>query len=142
MTQCADDRNKKLIGQLADQTIKHWGIVGRELAQRAGISETHLSQFRNGKTNIGDDKLAQLLEAMEDLAPGSRSYFCTLLVNSHSVQKYFFSQLVGEAVDLKQLVASMDWVELAELMDAIAKAMKNHNKIRALTISERQALPL
>ena len=140
MTECDD--NKTLIGQLVDKTMRHWEIVGKELAKKAGISETHLSQFRNGRTNIGDDKLVKLLSAMDEIAPGSRSYFCALLADSHDAQKHFFSQLLGDSADLKQLIASMDLIQLAELMDVIALRMRSQTKIGNFTVSSRSALPL
>lgn len=136
------DDHKMLIGQLVDQTMRHWGIVGKELAKKAGISETHLSQFRNGKTNIGDDKLVKLLEAMDELAPGSRSYFCAMLADSQDAQKHSLSQVLGNSVDLKQVIASMDLIQLAELMDVIALRMRTQIKISNLAISSHPALPL
>ncbi len=101
--------SEKLIGQLIDQTMKKYGIVGKQLAKTANISETHLSQFRNGKTHLADDRLVSLLEGMEELAPGSRVYFCRRLSDK--------PLNIADEEGLKELIDSMDLVQLSLLMD-------------------------
>ncbi|WP_414552511.1 helix-turn-helix domain-containing protein [Anabaena sp. CCY 0017] len=69
------------IYQLFKQAMDKYGIQGKELAALAGISQNHLSQFRSGNKWISPEVFAALLEAMDELAPGSRLYFCQLLAN-------------------------------------------------------------
>ncbi|GBE95727.1 helix-turn-helix domain-containing protein [Nostoc cycadae] len=59
---------------------KH-GIKGKDLAEKVGIGKDHLSQFRCGKKWVSPEVFVKLLEGMDELAPGSRKYFCELLAN-------------------------------------------------------------
>lgn len=131
--------SEKLIGRLLDQTIKKYGIVGRELAKKANISETHLSQFRNGKTHIGDDKLAALLGGMEELAPGSRAYFCQQLSGESLNFRNFLGKMLREEEGLEELISGMDLMQLSLLMDiATAKLRSQVSQSRA---SDRIPMP-
>lgn len=67
------------INQLFKQAMDRYGIQGKELAELAGISTNHLSQFRSGNKWISPEVFVALLEAMDQLSPGSRRYFCELL---------------------------------------------------------------
>ena len=68
-----------LIHEAFNETLKRYKISGRALAQAAQASESLVSQFRHGKKGVTDDMLDSLLQAMQQLAPGSRKYFCSLL---------------------------------------------------------------
>lgn len=100
-----------LIRESFDRTLKKYGITAKELAKLANISEGHISQFRNGRgAAIAHVKLEELLDAMEQLAPGSRSYFYLLLAQKNV-----------EYSDVDILVQSMDEVQLGKLLVAIAR---------------------
>jgi transcriptional regulator with XRE-family HTH domain len=126
--------SEKLIGRLVDQTIRKYGLVGKELAKKANISETHLSQFRNGKTHIGDDKLAALLDGMEELAPGSRIYFCQQLSGESLNVRDFLGRMLREEEGLEELIDSMDLIQLSLLMDiATAKLRSQVSQSQSMT---------
>ena len=132
--------SEKLIGQLIDRTMKKYGIVGKQLAEIANISETHLSQFRNSKTHLADDRLVSLLEGMEELAPGSRVYFCQQLSNQPL-------NIVDEE-GLEELIDSMDLVQLSLLMDIAtaklrARVSQSKTKTRVpISQPKRSTLPV
>lgn len=69
------------IDQIFDRTLKRYRIQGKALSTLTGVSENHISEFRRGhlKTGITTDVLGRLLAGMEQIAPGSREYFCQLL---------------------------------------------------------------
>lgn len=93
-----------MINQYFDQTMKHFGITGKELAEITGISTTHVSQFRTGKTNPPCNTLMRLINGMEQIKPGAKEYFCQLLA--------------GRTFD--QYIEEMDSQQLAQLLVAIA----------------------
>lgn len=70
-----------IIEQIFDRTLKRYRIQAKSLSTLTGVSENHISEFRRGhlKTGVTTDVLGRLLLGMEELAPGSREYFCQLL---------------------------------------------------------------
>jgi len=100
-----------LIHQSFDKTLRKYGISAKALSQVANVSEAHVSQFRNGKGGaVSHTTLENILNAMEQLAPGSRSYFCLLLAGKNS-----------DVADIDVFVQSMDDVQLGNLLTAIAR---------------------
>ncbi|WP_066425121.1 helix-turn-helix transcriptional regulator [Anabaena sp. 4-3] len=88
------------IHQLFKQAMDRYGIEGKQLAALAGISTNHLSQFRSGNKWVSPEVFAALLEGMEQLAPGSRLYFCQLLANQPvAVKKTSIVELIDSAND-------------------------------------------
>lgn len=68
------------INQCFDETLKKYRITGAVLSRKVGVSPSHISQFRNGKGgSVAHTTLEEMLNAMEEIAPGSRLYFCFLL---------------------------------------------------------------
>lgn len=70
------------INQFFKKAQDDYGIQSKELAQRLKISRNHLSEFRNGKSNITLDLLWQMLLVMDEIAPGSRAYTCQLMAGN------------------------------------------------------------
>lgn len=100
-----------LIHESFDKTLRRYGISAKALSRVANVSEAHVSQFRNGKGGaVSHTTLENLLEAMEQLAPGSKSSFCLLLAGKNL-----------EQVDIDVFVQSMDDVQLGNLLTAIAR---------------------
>ncbi len=100
-----------LIHEAFDRTLRRHGISAKTLAKEANISESHLSQFRNGKGGaITHTTLENLLSAMERLTVGSNSYFYMLLAGRSL-----------EQADIDSFVASIDDSDLEVLFSAIAK---------------------
>ncbi|MBD1823049.1 helix-turn-helix transcriptional regulator [Cyanobacteria bacterium FACHB-DQ100] len=65
--------------QYFDQTLKQLGITGKKLAEVTGVSTTHISEFRNGKTNPSCEMLERMLDGADQITPGAKRYFCELL---------------------------------------------------------------
>lgn len=100
-----------LIHESFDKTLRKYGISAKTLAQLANVSTSHLSQFRNGKGGaMSHTTLEEILNAMERLEPGSKSYFYLLLAEKNL-----------EYTDIDILVQSMDDVQLGNLLNAIAR---------------------
>lgn len=100
-----------LIHESFDKTLSRYGITAKALAQLANVSPAHISQFRNGKGGaVSHTTLEGLLDAMERLAPGSKSHFYLLLAGRDSKQ-----------ADIDVFVQSMDDVQLGNLLSAIAR---------------------
>ena len=101
-----------LIHESFDKTLRKYGISAKTLAQLANVSASHLSQFRNGKGGaMSHTTLEEILNAMERLEPGSKSYFYLLLAGKNNEQ----------VDDIDILVQSMDDVQLGNLLTAIAR---------------------
>jgi DNA-binding Xre family transcriptional regulator len=100
-----------LIHESFDKTLRKYGISAKTLAQHANVSASHLSQFRNGKGGaMSHTTLEEILNAMERLEPGSKSYFYLLLAEKNL-----------EHTDIDIFVQSMDDVQLGNLLSAIAR---------------------
>lgn len=111
-----------LIHKCFDETLKKYRITGAVLSRHVGVSPSHVSQFRNGKGGaVSHTTLEQMLEALEELAPGSRLYFCLLLAGKNPVDFLASSQ----NPDLRELVVSATPAEKAEILNTIANWVVN-----------------
>ncbi|MHC5672991.1 helix-turn-helix domain-containing protein [Nostoc sp.] len=97
------------IYQLFKQTMDKYGIQGRELAALAGISQNHLSQFRSGHKWVSPEVFSALLKGMDQLAPGSRKYFCQLLAEEPLAERDTSKKLAEmiEAADDDEMEAAL-----------------------------------
>lgn len=111
------------ICQLFKQTMDRHGIQGKELAELAGISQNHLSQFRSGKKWVSPEVFAALLEGMDQLAPGSRAYFCELLAQKP------LSIGQNEGSSLKKMIEAADEEEIDEILLIIGRKWKQNTAI-------------
>jgi transcriptional regulator with XRE-family HTH domain len=103
-----------LIYEAFDQTLKTYRIGGRVLADKAQVSESMISQFRRGKKGVTDDTLDKMLEAMQEIEPDSRSYFCQLIA--------------GYPLEKNQVINSIDDIpedEIPKVLIAIAQRWKS-----------------
>jgi predicted transcriptional regulator len=105
-----------MIYQYFDQALKRQGITGKKLSDVTGISQAHISEFRNGKTNPSCDMLLCLLEGADQIQPGARQYFCQLLAG----------RAIARAMDnsLESTIEMMDEQQLAQLLVAIAEKLQ------------------
>ena len=106
-----------LIHEAFNKTLKNYGISGRALAQVAQVSESLVSQFRRGKKGVTDEMLDKLLRAIQEIAPGSRRYFCLLVA--------------GESVRNGGVLNTIDQIseeEIPEVLMAIARRWKSVDK--------------
>jgi DNA-binding Xre family transcriptional regulator len=102
-----------LIHEAFDKTLRRYGISGKALSQISGVSTAHISQFRNGKGGaMSHTTLEGLLNAMDEVAPGSRFCFCLLLAGKNPEQS-------GADV----LVESMDDTQLKSLLLLVAEKL-------------------
>lgn len=122
-----------MIHQLFKQAQDRYGIQGKELAKLAGISANHLSDFRGGKKWVSEEVFCKLLWAMEEIAPGSRPYFCQLMADEPLLLE---NQSVGERI--AELIDVADDEDMEAAMIAIGKKWKketqnkrNNNKFQS-----------
>lgn len=100
-----------LIHEAFDKTLKRYSITGKVLSRLANVSEAHVSQFRNGKGGaMSHTTLEDILSTLEQLAPGSKSYFYLLLAEKSI-----------EQADIEVFVQSMDDMQIGTLLTAIAR---------------------
>jgi transcriptional regulator with XRE-family HTH domain len=99
------------IHQMFKQAMERYGIQGKELAELAGISQNHLSQFRSGHKWVSPEVFTALLEGMDQLSPGSRRYFCQLLAEEPLSKK---EDSLGRLVEMIE-IADDDEIEAALL---------------------------
>jgi len=95
------------IFQALDRTIEECGISATWLAERSGVSQRMISQFRHGKQRIYSDSLEKI---MESLPTDARAHFFQLLGSPPS--------------SLRASIEVMDNVELAFLLSAIAEKLQ------------------
>ncbi len=118
--------------EIFDLTLKRYGIQGKALANLSGVSENHISEFRRGKlkTGVTTDCLLKLLEAMDELSPGARRFFCDLLAGKKKFQHGFDNEL-------EFLINAADEEELENAMLQIARKMwPKSQKLSNLTNSK------
>lgn len=112
------------IHQLFKQAMDRYGIQGKELAALAGIGSNHLSQFRSGNKWVSPEVFAALLESMDELAPGSRLYFCQLLANEP-----LSKEKESNSTRLIEMIESADDDEIEAALLAIGKKWKARQTI-------------
>lgn len=102
------------IHEAFDETLKQYRISGRALAEAAEVSQSMVSQFRHGKKGVTDEMLDNLLQAMQEIAPGSRRYFCSLIAGESVA-----------SVRVEKMIDSISEEEIPKLLVAIAQRWKN-----------------
>jgi len=113
------------ICQLFKEAMDRYGIQSKELAELAGISQNHLSQFRSGRKWISPEVFAALLEGMDRLSPGSRAYFCQLLAQKPLLQAE------NNGNNLRELIEAADEEEIDEILLIIGRKWKQNAAITA-----------
>jgi transcriptional regulator with XRE-family HTH domain len=95
------------IYEALNRTLEECGISATWLADRSGVSQRMVSQFRHGKQRIYTDSLEKIIES---LPPDARTHF--------------FQLLGASPVSLRSSIALMDDAELAFLLSAIAEKLQ------------------
>ena len=112
------------------ETQDNFGVTSKRLAEMSGISEKHLSAFRNGKTNLSLDLLWQLVENLDELAPGARREFGARIAGD---RKEIDAKSRREEIDVKKLIPkispkilieSMSKKQFAALLHAYADTLR------------------
>lgn len=93
-----------------DQTLKRYRIKATELSARAGVSNGLISEFRKGRKATTTDTLERILDAMEELAPGSKGHF--------------YQQMAGSE-NLIEQVSNIPDEQLAVLIDVAADRLRS-----------------
>ena len=94
-----------------DKTLEHYGISAKWLSEQSGVSMQMISQFRRGKQRVYSDSLEAMIGALP------------LEVRCH-----FYSLMMGNRIPT---VSMMSESELADLMDEIAKVLRNRTNARS-----------
>lgn len=69
----------EMIGDILKQTQLEYRISSKQLAEISGIGASAISDIRRGASDPSWSTMDKLLMAIEQIAPGSRHYFCDLL---------------------------------------------------------------
>lgn len=68
-----------MIGDILKKTQSEYRISSKQLAEISGIGASAISDIRRGASDPAWSTIDKLLMAFEQIAPGSRHYFCDLL---------------------------------------------------------------
>lgn len=74
-----------MIGNILKQTQSEYRISNKQLAEISGIGASAISDIRRGASDPAWSTIDKLLMAFEQIAPGSRHYFCDLLAGGGGV---------------------------------------------------------
>lgn len=103
-----------------EKTLRQYGITGKALSAEAGISQNHISDFKNGG-NISAEALSALMQGIEKLEPGSSSHFLKLVsAEAHPKQATFRG-------GLEALIECATDEEIEGVMLAIARRWRLRN---------------
>ncbi len=125
------------------ETQDNFGVTSKRLAEMSGISEKHLSAFRNGKTNLSLDLLWQLVENLDELAPGARREFGARIagdreeIDAKSHREEIDVKKLIPKISPKILIESMSKKQFAALLNAYADTLRQDKDSQSalLTIS-------
>jgi predicted transcriptional regulator len=110
-----------------DRVMRIHGITGKCLADRTGMSTTHISDFRRGKTNPPCDTFQRLLDAVDEISPGAKRDFCLLLSGAT------ISPLTESSTSPRKVaIAEMSSLELAQLLMAVADKLQEDKSAKQL----------
>ncbi|WP_234708675.1 helix-turn-helix domain-containing protein [Kamptonema sp. PCC 6506] len=121
-------QNVTMISELFRVTIERYGISGKQLSKFSGVSENHISEFRRGKTGISTEVLWKLIEAMDEIKPGARAYFCARLTGGEGFgngSQMSVPKQLESLLDMQNLVDSLSDDSLALLLMVVAARIKN-----------------
>ena len=96
---------------LLKQKLSKYKISQRLLAEKSGRSENNLSGILNGKSSPTLESFSALLDACEQIHPGFKAEY--------------HRDLMGERLDLNELVASLSFAELSTLLICAAQRINN-----------------
>lgn len=109
-----------------DITLKSYSITGKALSSQSGVSQNHISGFRNGD-NITVETLSKLMKAMDQINPGSVNHFLRQVMETASADP----RPAKFKASLENLIESATDEEIEGLMVAIARKWRlksNHQE--------------
>lgn len=113
------------ISKCFDQTLKKYGVSGAVLSKKVGISPSHVSQFRNSKGGaVSHTTLEEMLNALDELAPGSKLYFCLLLAGKDPVEF-----LTSHPADLRSLILTATPELMSEILELTSNWIRSRKNI-------------
>ncbi|MBD2078416.1 hypothetical protein [Leptolyngbya sp. FACHB-17] len=113
--------------QALDQTLEEFGISGKWLSERSGVSQQMISGFRKGNQRVYSDSLEKIIATLPNDA---RQHFFGLL-GSRVPEQSGTSSNITSVVDLASVVERLDKRQLAGLLCAIADRIENQNSALA-----------
>ncbi len=108
-----------MIGKILKIIQKNYQIDSKKLAEKSNISEKHLSQFRNGRSNLTYEALWNLILALEEIEPRSRIDL-GLLIGGCCEEN-------GE-VNWEKIINIISEQDVALILNAIGKKIVNKQK--------------
>ena len=113
-----------------DKTLRSYNLTGKALSVESGVSQNHISDFRNGE-NITVEALSKLMRAMDDLKPGSVRDFLRQVSEEASPES---SKPTKFKASLENLIESATDEEIEGIMVAIARKwrLRNSNQEKEL----------
>jgi transcriptional regulator with XRE-family HTH domain len=112
-----------------DKTLRSYNLTGKALSVESGVSQNHISDFRNGE-NITVEALSKLMRAMDDLKPGSVRDFLRQVSEQASPEP----KATKFKASLENLIESATDEEIEGIMVAIARKwrLRNSNQEKEL----------
>jgi transcriptional regulator with XRE-family HTH domain len=107
--------------QALDTTLNEYGISGKWLSERSGVSQQMISGFRKGNQRVYSDSLEKIVATLPIEA---KHYFFSQLAGSN--------QLVGYSPSPTAIVKQMNKAQLAELLVAVADEIQQGNSTQEL----------
>ena len=137
-----------LVHQAFDKMLKHCGIAAKDLAAVTGVSNSRISQFRNGTflagkgSDLTSRSLDELLQGAQKLNPDAGMVFSLLLIDKNP-------SLVESPDSLHKVVAQGNWrslirhatdKEAKEIALALAEKYSNSSRHRSFNRRNRVML--
>lgn len=114
-----------MLREIFKEVKQSCGVTGKSIAQQTGISEKHISEFLRGKRDVTSETLWRMIEAMEEICPGSRSLIAEKLGGRSRVILNF---------------DELDEDQLADCMVAIGRSWKNRQNRKNSSYSNTLAI--
>ncbi|OBQ14589.1 MAG: DNA-binding protein [Anabaena sp. LE011-02] len=100
--------------------MSEYGIKAKELAELVGISPQQVTEFRRGRSWVSQETFESLLENMDRLSPGSKTYFCSLLANQPIAS-------IDKKQQLIEMIETANSEEIEAVLLAIGRKWKKSN---------------
>lgn len=109
-----------MIHELLAKTWDEYGIASKTLAEITGFDASYIRSVKAGRKWVSEEGLEKILAGMEELAPGSRLYFCSLLAGE-DLKK---AQCGNVAESLQRLISVCDSEEINIALLAISTRLR------------------
>lgn len=101
-----------MFNQIFDETLIHFGIKNKELAEAYQCHDDYISKIRRSKKFPGLINFWRLLQTLDSLCPGALEYFGLLLAGSNLVD----SNVSSRGVILEEIIYQLDPEEIVYLL--------------------------